>query len=140
MLYRFIYLFIKHGSIEHDSFKIKISNLTIDGYLTCTITTDQSGPGSNEEQSTLLRSLELVPHNEMHFIVIPGTPLFFRWRMFTLFAQGTISVILFEPTDSRNVEEVKSMKSNRAPVLHHPIYPTPPLGQDMTQGQFLSGV
>ena len=22
----------------------------------------------------------------------------------------------------------------------HPIYPTPPLGQDMTQGQFLSGV
>ena len=24
--------------------------------------------------------------------------------------------------------------------LYHPIYPTPPLGQDMTQGQFLSGV
>ena len=23
---------------------------------------------------------------------------------------------------------------------HHPIYPTPPLGQDMTQGQFSSGV
>ena len=22
----------------------------------------------------------------------------------------------------------------------YPIYPTPPLGQDMTQGQFLSGV
>ena len=22
----------------------------------------------------------------------------------------------------------------------NPIYPTPPLGQDMTQGQFLSGV
>ena len=22
----------------------------------------------------------------------------------------------------------------------HPIYPTPPIGQDMTQGQFLSGV
>ena len=31
------------------------------------------------------------------------------------------------------------------PVSHYtkiadPIYPTPPLGQDMTQGQFLSGV
>ena len=25
-------------------------------------------------------------------------------------------------------------------VLVYPIYPTPPLGQDMTQGQFLSGV
>ena len=25
-------------------------------------------------------------------------------------------------------------------TLHNPIYPTPPLGQDMTQGQFLSGV
>ncbi len=24
--------------------------------------------------------------------------------------------------------------------LFNPIYPTPPLGQDMTQGQFLSGV
>ena len=24
--------------------------------------------------------------------------------------------------------------------LFYPIYPTPPLGQDMTQGQFLSGV
>ena len=23
---------------------------------------------------------------------------------------------------------------------YYPIYPTPPLGQDMTQGQFLSGV
>ena len=23
---------------------------------------------------------------------------------------------------------------------NNPIYPTPPLGQDMTQGQFLSGV
>ena len=28
----------------------------------------------------------------------------------------------------------------RAEALNHPIYPTPPLGQDMTQGQFLSGV
>ena len=25
-------------------------------------------------------------------------------------------------------------------MLMIPIYPTPPLGQDMTQGQFLSGV
>ena len=25
-------------------------------------------------------------------------------------------------------------------VCVDPIYPTPPLGQDMTQGQFLSGV
>ena len=25
-------------------------------------------------------------------------------------------------------------------TLNDPIYPTPPLGQDMTQGQFLSGV
>ena len=24
--------------------------------------------------------------------------------------------------------------------VNYPIYPTPPLGQDMTQGQFLSGV
>ena len=24
--------------------------------------------------------------------------------------------------------------------IYHHIYPTPPLGQDMTQGQFLSGV
>ena len=27
-----------------------------------------------------------------------------------------------------------------AHFLINPIYPTPPLGQDMTQGQFLSGV
>ena len=26
------------------------------------------------------------------------------------------------------------------PFLTYHIYPTPPLGQDMTQGQFLSGV
>ena len=25
-------------------------------------------------------------------------------------------------------------------VIYNPIYPTSPLGQDMTQGQFLSGV
>ena len=25
-------------------------------------------------------------------------------------------------------------------ITLYPIYPTPPLGQDMTQGQFLSGV
>ncbi len=25
-------------------------------------------------------------------------------------------------------------------IQNNPIYPTPPLGQDMTQGQFLSGV
>ena len=24
--------------------------------------------------------------------------------------------------------------------INDPIYPTPPLGQDMTQGQFLSGI
>ena len=28
----------------------------------------------------------------------------------------------------------------RAFLLSYPIYPTPPLGQDMTQGQFLSRV
>ena len=28
----------------------------------------------------------------------------------------------------------------RSGIKSNPIYPTPPLGQDMTQGQFLSGV
>ena len=31
------------------------------------------------------------------------------------------------------LSDVKHMETD-------PIYPTPPLGQDMTQGQFLSGV
>ena len=28
----------------------------------------------------------------------------------------------------------------KSDLSYNPIYPTPPLGQDMTQGQFLSGV
>ena len=31
-------------------------------------------------------------------------------------------------------------EDSKKEFLHDPIYPTPPLGQDMTQGQFLSGV
>ena len=34
----------------------------------------------------------------------------------------------------------KNVRGNRRKILRDHIYPTPPLGQDMTQGQFLSGV
>ena len=34
----------------------------------------------------------------------------------------------------------ESVKGFCAVSTHDPIYPTPLLGQDMTQGQFLSGV
>ena len=38
------------------------------------------------------------------------------------------------------VNEFKLQSRNHANLPINPIYPTPPLGQDMTQGQFLSGV
>ena len=44
--------------------------------------------------------------------------------------------------DKNTVSEVKSeLKMKQEKILNiYPIYLTPPLGQDMTQGQFLSGV
>ena len=33
-----------------------------------------------------------------------------------------------------------SPQADDTTLTNDPIYPTPPLGQDMTQGQFLSGV
>ena len=39
------------------------------------------------------------------------------------------------------LRESKHDSETRVSVIRcYPIYPTPPLGQDMTQGQFLSGV
>ena len=35
---------------------------------------------------------------------------------------------------------VNQTNENENNCCSNPIYPTPPLGQDMTQGQFLSGV
>ncbi len=40
----------------------------------------------------------------------------------------------------RKVLETCSLSDSSERLLANHIYPTPPLGQDMTQGQFLSGV
>ena len=37
-------------------------------------------------------------------------------------------------------EYIQSQINKIRNSVEHTIYPTPPLGQDMTQGQFLSGV
>ena len=37
-------------------------------------------------------------------------------------------------------KSLAAVKNQRDLSQRDPIYPTPPLGQDMTQGQFLSGV
>ena len=42
------------------------------------------------------------------------------------------------PLPSLRNEDWKNVMLNKLLTSH--IYPTPPLGQDMTQGQFLSGV
>ena len=45
-----------------------------------------------------------------------------------------------QPIERIMVNSSDQKLKNRFYVLEAPIYPTPPLGQDMTQGQFLSGV
>ena len=49
-----------------------------------------------------------------------------------VYVQFVIKIKIF------NYNKIKPISTQRCPV--YPIYPTPPLGQDMTQGQFLSEV
>ena len=45
---------------------------------------------------------------------------------------------IYKDTNIQKPTNVGTHANKQGPLIH--IYPTPPLGQDMTQGQFLSGV
>ena len=50
------------------------------------------------------------------------------------------SAVLTIPYGCTTWTLTKCMEKMLERQINDPIYPTPPLGQDMTQGQFLSGV